>query len=278
MEKMSEFWSMNEGTFYCLYDRKRTLAFKKAIFNTVKKGDVVVELGAGSGILSMFAADAGASKVYAVELDKTNVDSLKASIQTNGYEGKIIVLEGDATSIDLPEKVDVIIAEMIATALIEELQIPAMNNALRFARKNTKVLLKEYNIAVDLVNQKNNFYGKKFEIIRYEFPDLRALKSSTLSERKIIKSIDFSKMNKETLLKEKVLLTVLHDGVINGLRLGADTIFADGSKFDASLSYSFPAILPITESQVTKGDAFEVTISYSMCEGPHRLKYSVKKQ
>jgi len=37
---LKEYWSMTEGVFYCLYDRKRSLAFKKAIQNTVRKGDI----------------------------------------------------------------------------------------------------------------------------------------------------------------------------------------------------------------------------------------------
>jgi predicted RNA methylase len=277
MEKMSDFWSMNEGTFYCLYDKKRTLAFKKAILNTVKKGDVVLELGAGSGVLSMFAADAGARKVYAIELDVANIHSLKSSVKSNGYDKQIEVLHADATTIDLPEKVDVIICEMIATGLVEELQIPAMNNALRFAKKTTKVLLKEYNIALDLVNEKNTFYNKQFDVIRYEFPDLKDLKSKPLSERKIIRSIDFSKPVRKTLLKEKGQFTITENGIINGLRLSADTVFSDNSTFDYSISYSFPAILPIDPIEVKRGDICEFSISYSMCEGPHRLKYSIKK-
>ena len=277
MEKMSEFWSLNEGTFYCLFDKKRTLAFKRAIKNTVQKGDVVVEMGAGSGVLSMFAADAGASKVYAVELDATNINSLKSSIKVNGYEGIIVVIEGDATKVNLPERVDVIICEMIATGLVGELQIPAMNNALRFAKKNTRVVLKEYHIALELVSERDLFYGKQFNVIRYEFPDKRSLKSLPLTERIIIRKVDFSEKNTKTLLNENVVLKASQSGVANGIRLSSDTLFADNSRFDYSISYSFPAILPIEPIKVAKNEEFKISISYSMCEGPHHLKYSIHK-
>lgn len=134
----NQYWSMTEGVFNCLIDAERTKAFKQAVQNTVRKGDVVADLGSGSGILAMFAADAGARKVYAVEIDKRNTRTLRDTFAVNGYEDRIVVLEGDATKIKLPEKVDVIIAEMVATGLIEELQIPAMNNTLASAKKSVQ--------------------------------------------------------------------------------------------------------------------------------------------
>lgn len=42
---MNDFRSMNEGTFACLHDKKRATAFKRAINNSTKKGDVVVDVG-----------------------------------------------------------------------------------------------------------------------------------------------------------------------------------------------------------------------------------------
>lgn len=277
MDKMNEFWSMNEGTFYCLYDAKRTLAFKRAIKNTVRKGDVVVELGAGSGVLSMFAADAGAAHVYAVELDKANLAALRSTIDSNGYGERINVIEGDATSVQLPEKVDVIICELIATGLVEELQIPAMNHALSYAKKGCRVLLKEYHITLDLVSERNNFYNKQFDVIRYEFPDKPSLRSKKLTDTSVIREVDFSQKVKSSFLKEEVVFTIKQSGVLNGIRLAGETIFADGSTFSSSISYSFPAILPIKPREVKKGEKYIVTISYSMCEGPNKLKYSIDK-
>jgi protein arginine N-methyltransferase 1 len=51
-------------------DKRRTDAFAAAIAETVKPGDIVIDVGTGTGILAMLAARAGASQVHAVDRAK----------------------------------------------------------------------------------------------------------------------------------------------------------------------------------------------------------------
>jgi len=269
---------MTESVFYCLFDQKRTNAFRLAIKNTVKKGDIVVDMGTGSGVLAMFAVEAGAERVYAIELDKNNIQMLHKTIEINGYKDKIIILEGDVTKIKLPEKVDVIVGEMIATGLIEELQVPAMNNILKYTKKNVKVVLKEYETSVDLVYNKDYLYGHKFKMVRYEIPGIAGSKSKSFSDKIAYSKINFSAPTKDKKINKQIKFVVRGDGIINGIRIIGKTFFWDGSSFDYSVSYSFPIILPIDDIKVKDGDKFDVNISYTLCGGFKTLKYNIKKR
>lgn len=268
---------MTEGVFNCLIDKERTLAFKSAIQNAVKTGDVVVDMGTGSGVLAMFAADCGAKKVYAIEFDENNYKTLNHTFEINGYKDTIEVIFGDVRDVVIPEEIDVIIGEMIATGLIEELQVPAMNNILKYAKNDVNVVLNRFRTYADLVFNPDNFYGHKFKIFRYEYPDMPELESHIFSEKSIISDVDFSKPVVHTDVEKEIIFTVTDNGMINALRISSETIFSDNSIFDASFAYSYPIILPIDNCMVVRGDRCKVNVSYKLCGGFNDFQYSFVK-
>ena len=100
-------------------DRVRTEAFRRAIDSTVRPGDIVLDVGAGSGILSMFAARAGAARVYAVE--RTTVAVLAQELAAaNGVAEIVQVIHGDVMDVELPGGVDVIVSEWLGGFGIDE--------------------------------------------------------------------------------------------------------------------------------------------------------------
>ncbi|EGC39266.1 hypothetical protein DICPUDRAFT_27193 [Dictyostelium purpureum] len=107
-----------------LKDKPRTLSYKFAIeLNSIDfKDKVVIDVGAGTGILSMFAAKAGAKKVYAVEgsLMATYCQML---VDSNGFSETIKVIHKrmeDITNEIEDEKVDIIISEWMGFYLFHE--------------------------------------------------------------------------------------------------------------------------------------------------------------
>jgi predicted RNA methylase len=115
-------------------DVPRTEAFRQAIKAVVKPGDVVLDVGAGTGILSLFAAQAGAARVYAVE--RTGIAAMAVHLaRINGRgdsfavapsTGCIHVLQGDVRTIQLPEKVDVIVSEWMGSIGVDENMLGAV--------------------------------------------------------------------------------------------------------------------------------------------------------
>jgi SAM-dependent methyltransferase len=109
-------------------DRPRTNAFAAAIREVVQPGDVVLDVGTGTGILAMLAAKAGARKVYAIDatdIAKVAIDLVKA----NGLSDQIQILRGRAGELQLDQKVDLIISEWLGNAAFAEGMLHAVLGA-----------------------------------------------------------------------------------------------------------------------------------------------------
>jgi hypothetical protein len=93
-----------------LNDDTRVAAYGRAIAATVKPGDVVLDLGAGTGVMGLLACRAGASRVYAIE-GGGMVEIVRRIARANGFEERIVCLHGASTEIELPERADLAIAD-----------------------------------------------------------------------------------------------------------------------------------------------------------------------
>lgn len=123
-----------------LRDDVRNQAYRRAIFATVKKGDVVLDVGAGTGILSLFAAQAGAGIVYAVE--RTGIaDLARRMAAKNGFADRVEIIQGDMGEIRLPQSVDVIISEWLgAYGVDENMLLPVLTARDRWLKPSGKML------------------------------------------------------------------------------------------------------------------------------------------
>ncbi|KAI3469390.1 hypothetical protein Pfo_026053 [Paulownia fortunei] len=81
---------------------------------------VVVDVGAGSGILSLFAAQAGAKHVYAVEASEMADYARKLIAGNPSLSQRITVIKGKVEEVELPEKADILISEPMGTLLVNE--------------------------------------------------------------------------------------------------------------------------------------------------------------
>jgi protein arginine N-methyltransferase 1 len=96
-----------------LLDKARCDAYREAIRRTVKPGDVVVDLGAGTGLLSFFALQAGARRVYAIEMSDI-ADAAAELIAANGFENRVTLIRKNSKKVCLPEPCDVLVTETLS--------------------------------------------------------------------------------------------------------------------------------------------------------------------
>lgn len=276
---MNPIWSNTDFPYMCLKDNLRTKAFRNAIHEVVKKGDVVIDVGSGSGILAFFAAESGAKKVYAVEIEHLLAESLKKSVVENKMTDIIEVIEGDITKVKLPKNVDVLVAEIIETGLLDEQQVPAINRLRKdkIITEKTSIIPFHYKTFAQLVYLDNNYYGYKILSPKHEWPFYAKSRAGWLKTRiepvsnciEII-STDFSlgvvNENVSVIAKFKTK----EEKKINGFKISGIIQLSKSVQLGPTNSLNGDKIISIDE--IKSDDYVNLKISYKMGGGLGGLK------
>ncbi|KYQ92907.1 putative protein arginine methyltransferase [Tieghemostelium lacteum] len=165
-----------------LKDKPRTLSYKNAIeLNSIDfKDKIVLDVGSGTGILSMFAAKAGAKRVYAVE-GSLMAGYCELLVRENHLHNIITVLSKrmeNVDSEDIPEgKVDIIISEWMGFYLFHESMLNSVIEARdRWLKPNGIMFPSRAELYLQPVNMEplyqskvnfwNDVYGFDFSILK----------------------------------------------------------------------------------------------------------------
>lgn len=118
-----------------MQDYIRTSTYQSAILQNASefKGKVVLDVGAGTGILSYFAIQAGARKVYAVEASNM-AQYAKELAKSNKSCDSVEVISGKIEEINLPEDVDIIISEPMGYMLFNERMLETYLHAKKWLK------------------------------------------------------------------------------------------------------------------------------------------------
>ena len=126
MENKKDYYFNSYSSYYIheqmLKDRIRTGTYQDAILKNpdVFKDKIVLDIGSGTGILSIFAAKAGAKHVYGIEFADI-ADYANEIIKKNNLSDKITIIKSKVEDVKLPvEKVDIIISEWMGYFLLYE--------------------------------------------------------------------------------------------------------------------------------------------------------------
>lgn len=113
-----------------LHDQTRTASYLAAIREVVQPGDVVVDIGTGTGVLAVAAAQAGAARVYAIEASSM-AKSAQQVFEANGVANRVTLLHGWSTQLELPERADVLVSEIIGNEPLAERVLEVTSDAVK---------------------------------------------------------------------------------------------------------------------------------------------------
>ncbi|KAL7751711.1 Nuclear SAM-dependent mono-and asymmetric methyltransferase [Sorochytrium milnesiophthora] len=235
-----------------LKDEVRTLSYRNAIVNNkhLFKDKVVLDVGCGTGILSMFAAQAGAKLVIGIDMSNI-INTAREIVRDNGFESKITLIQGKMEEVTLPvDKVDIIISEWMGYFLLYESMLDTVLYARdRYLREGGKI-----------------------------FPDraticLSAIEDADYKEEKIgywdnVYGFDYSAI-KSRALKEPLVDTVNHQAIVTDtvpiLDLDLYTVKVEDLAFDV------PFKLTGQRSDYVHAFLGHFDISFDACHKPVRF-------
>ena len=181
-------------------DAARTGAYLKALEGHADelKDKVVLDVGCGTGILSMFAARAGARKVYAVDASGITRHT-KRLVKENGFEDVIEVITArmeEVTKEDIPEPVDCVVSEWMGYALFFESMLPSVVHARdAFMRPDGLVLPNVADVRVALLSDEKRYDdGVAFwdDVYGFDFSSLAAQTKRDWSSDPPVATVDAS--------------------------------------------------------------------------------------
>jgi len=200
-----------------LEDARRTGAYHRGITHNPSDfaGKTVLDVGAGSGILSLFAAQAGARKVYAV--DENPTDCARMLVAANGLEGRVELIQARLAELELDERVDVIISEPWGFFLFHERMVEAFVLARdRFLKPGGRMFPGTAEVALapfsdeELYHSRTaalafwtqaNFYGVDLSAMTsraadelFAMPALGPVDPATLLARPVVRAFDFERL------------------------------------------------------------------------------------
>jgi protein arginine N-methyltransferase 1 len=225
-----------------LRDEERTGCFRAAVEATVRSGDVVVDLGAGTGILSLFAARAGARKVFSIEVDRNLCEMIANLAADNGFSDVVEPVCGRSQDFNAPMAADVLLSDAMGFFGISEEIDAFFDMRDRVLKPDGRIIPQSIRLlAAPIESQdiyewldlgRSNQYGLKLdEAAHASIAGVYAVQvgpENLLADPVVVQQIDMRKATKSTLSFE-TLFRVKRAGVLHGLAGWYEATLADGS-------------------------------------------------
>ncbi|XP_003744362.1 histone-arginine methyltransferase CARMER [Galendromus occidentalis] len=245
-----------------MQDYWRTATYQRAVLSNVEdfRGKVILDVGAGSGILSFFAAQAGAARVYGIEASSM-AKHAESLVYANRLQNVIKLIPGKVEEVVLQEKVDLIISEPMGYMLYNERMLESYVHAKKFLKPGGKMFptLGDLHVApftdaalfMEQMNKanfwcQNSFHGVDLTCLRdsavkeyFHQPVVDTFDMRILLAQSVVHSVNFEKADEVDLHKIHIPLefVVTQSGELHGLAFWFDVAFV-GSQQTVYLSTS----------------------------------------
>ena len=267
-------------------DRPRTNAFGAAIREVVQPGDVVLDVGTGTGILAMFAAKAGARRVYAI--DATDIAEVATDlVKANGLSDQIQILHGRADELQLDQKVDLIISEWLGSAAFGEGMLHVVLDARdrnltpagRMLPSKVRVLIAPLDEPILYNTEGPGFWREpihdldfsslqEVELSQGRTMQIRVEPAAVLAPGQAILELDLLTASVEDVWSEQQLDFVpVRDGVLNGFCVWFEAelsrnVILDTGPFSPETHWA-QTYMPFSPRPVRAGERVEVSVDLS---------------
>lgn len=251
----------------CLIDEDKFNAFEKVLKSVINKDSNVLELGTGSGILAMLSARLGAKKVNAVEFDPYIAKVAEENIKNNKLDGVVKVVNNDARVVKfLNEKFDVVVMEMLATGLVDEMQVLAMNNLYNQGALTNETIVVPFaqENYIALANTNFSIYDFDMKMVRHLWShDKNEDMFSEVTEKVLLNKVCFAQINDE-LFSGKIDFVLDKDVRINSVCLASKIVVdREGSiALEGTHSLNPIVIVPLPDRNVKAREVVSININY----------------
>jgi protein arginine N-methyltransferase 1 len=145
-----------------IMDRIRTNAYKRALTGAIKPGDVVVDLGAGTGFFTLHACRLGAKLVHAIEPNPI-IQVAREIVQANGFADRVAFHQAMSFDVELPQPADVVVTDPRGVLPLMERAIPTIIDARRRLLKPGGVLIPQRDTIWAALVEANEIYNTDYE-------------------------------------------------------------------------------------------------------------------